>query len=373
QQAYDTALRNNLQLRSSDLQIERSRALVGSGYAIPRTGIFAENEDINPEDRKGILKIGVSQSLDWPGLYKAQRNLLQQQVGVVEAARRVRELEIRRDLQVAYYQIWYLQSKQELWRRLDSLYSSFARAASLRVRTGESAGLDSLSASARAREASVQLSLLQRDIQASQEALKRVLNTSNAFLPPLTPVEKIAVPNFSDSVGAHPSLRVQEQNINVAEAELNVQRQSNKPSFEGRFFSQRLYGISNPYSGFSVTVGIPIFGKGAYRSKIRAAQVERQYQESVLRYDRLALATAYNQSMQQLRKDQELLRYYEESGLAQAEAIIKAANLAYRGGEINFNDLSQYLTQAIDIQKAYLDILNGYNQAAIQVNYYLNR
>ncbi|GAA4336803.1 CusA/CzcA family heavy metal efflux RND transporter [Flaviaesturariibacter amylovorans] len=372
-QAYDTALRNNLQLRSSDLQIERSRALAGSGYAIPRTGIFAENEDINPEDRKGILKIGVSQNLDWPGLYKAQRNLLQQQVGAVEAARRVRELEIRRDLQAAYYQIWYLQSKQELWRRLDSLYTSFARAASLRVRTGESAGLDSLSASARAREISVQLGLLQRDIQASQEALKRVLNTPTSYLPPLTPLEKVSLPALVDSLAAHPSLQVQTQNINIAEAELNVQRQSNKPSFESRFFSQRLYGVSNPFSGFSVTVGIPIFGRGAYRSKVRAAQLERQYQESVLGYDRLALATAYNQALQQLRKDQELLRFYEESGLAQAEAIIKAANLAYRGGEINFNDLSQYLTQAIDMQKAYLDMLNGYNQAAIQVNYYLNR
>ncbi|RYY84328.1 MAG: CusA/CzcA family heavy metal efflux RND transporter, partial [Chitinophagaceae bacterium] len=372
-QAFDTALRNNLQLRASDLQIERSRALAGSGYAIPRTGVFVENEDINPEDRKGILKIGVAQSLDWPGLYKAQRNLLQQQVGVVEAARRVRVLEIRRDLEAAYYQIWYLQSKQELWRRLDTLYSSFARAASLRVRTGESAGLDSLSASARARETQAQLGLLQRDIQSAQEVLKRVLNTGTAYLPPLTPVEKVATPTQPDSLSAHPSLQLQQQNIQIAAAELSVQRQSNKPSFEGRFFSQRLYGISNPYSGFSVTVGIPIFGRGAYRSKVQAAQIERQYQESVMNYDRLALATAYSQGLHQLKKDQELLRYYEESGLAQAEAIIKAANLAYRGGEINFNDLSQYLTQAIDIKKAYLDILNSYNQSAIQVNYYLNR
>ncbi|RYZ15638.1 MAG: TolC family protein, partial [Sphingobacteriales bacterium] len=324
-------------------------------------------------DRKGILKIGVAQSLDWPGLYKAQRNLLQQQVGAVEAARRVRVLEIRRDLEAAYYQIWYLQSKQELWRRLDTLYSSFARAASLRVRTGESAGLDSLSASARARETQAQLGLLQRDIQSAQEVLKRVLNTGTAYLPPLTSVEKVATPMLPDSLGAHPSLLLQQQNIQIAAAELSVQQQSNKPSFEGRFFSQRLYGISNPYSGFSVTVGIPIFGRGAYRSKVQAAQIERQYQESVLNYDRLALATAYNQGLHQLRKDQELLRYYEESGLSQAEAIIKAANLAYRGGEINFNDLSQYLTQAIDMKKAYLDILNSYNQSAIQVNYYLNR
>ena len=83
--------------------------------------------------------------------------------------------------------------------------------------------------------------------------------------------------------------------------------------------------------------------------------------------------TAYSGAIQQLQKDQELLNFYESTGLAQAEAIIKAANLAYRGGEINFSELSQFLSQAIDIQKAYLDVLNQYNQSAIQLNYYLNR
>ena len=56
-----------------------------------------------------------------------------------------------------------------------------------------------------------------------------------------------------------------------------------------------------------------------------------------------------------------------------ADAIIKAANIAYRAGEISFAELSQFLTQAIDIQKNYLDALNQYNQSAIQLRYYLNQ
>jgi cobalt-zinc-cadmium resistance protein CzcA len=69
----------------------------------------------------------------------------------------------------------------------------------------------------------------------------------------------------------------------------------------------------------------------------------------------------------------ELLTYYESTGLAQAEKIIKSSNLAYRGGEISFAELTQYLTQAIDIQRNYLDVLNQYNQSAIQLNFYLNK
>ena len=67
------------------------------------------------------------------------------------------------------------------------------------------------------------------------------------------------------------------------------------------------------------------------------------------------------------------MSYYESTGQEQAEAILKAANIAYRAGEISFAELTQFVTQSIDIQKNYLDVLNQYNQSAIQLNYYLNR
>jgi len=371
--AFDTALRNNLQLRSSDIQIQRSRTMQGTWLDIPRTGVFAENEDINPQDPKGILKIGFSQSIEWLGVYKARRNLLQQQVKSVEISKQIRALEIKRDVHTTYYTLWYLQSKQLLWQRLDSIYTSLAKAAVLRVKTGESAGLDSISAMARGNETTVQLNLLVRDIQVQQENLKRLLNTTSAYLPELIMMQRVEVSLLDSTINNHPQLQLQQQNISIAQAELNVQQQGRKPSFEGRFFSQRLYGVSNPYSGFSVSVGIPLFGSNAYKNRVKAAQLEQSYQQSVLDYERLTLVTNYNQSYQQLLKDKDLLRYYESKGLAQAEAIIKSSNLAYRGGEINFAELSQYLSQAIDIQKNFLDVLNQYNQSAIQLNYFLNR
>lgn len=371
--AYDTALRNNLQLRASDLQIQRSKALQNTWLDIPRTGAFIENEDINPQDPKGILKIGLSQSIELPSVYRARRNLLQEHVKSVEITKQIRALEIKRELQTTYYTLWYLQSKQFLWQRLDSIFTSLAKAAVLRVKTGESAGLDSLSAMARARETTVQLSLLQRDISVQQENLKKLLGSPFNYFPVEKIVQRVPVSFLDSAVSNHPQLQLQQQNISIAQAEIKVQQQSRLPNFEGRFFSQRLYGVSNPTSGFSVSVGIPLFATKTYKNKLRAAEIERSYQQSVLDYERLTLSTNYNQAYQQLQKDLELLVYYENTGLSQAEKIIKSSNLAYRGGEINFAELTQYLTQAIDIQKSYLDVLNQYNLSAIQLNFYLNQ
>ena len=371
--AYDTALQNNLQLRAIDIQIQRSRTLQTTFLDIPKTGVFAENEDINPKDAKGILKIGVSQGIEWPGVYKARKNLLGEQAKSVEITKQIRALEIKRDVQATYYNLWYLQSKHFLWQRLDSVYASLAKASVLKVRAGESAGLDSIAAQAKAKEISVQLHLMSRDIHVQQELLRKYLNTPLYYLPDTATLQKVHISFFDSTLNNHPQLQYQQQNINIAQAEINVQQQSRRPNFEGRFFSQSLYGVQNPYSGFSVTVGVPLFGAGTYRNKTRAAELERNYQQSVLDYEKLTLSTSYNQAAQQMQKDQELLSYYESIGLKQAELIIKAANMAYRAGEISFAELSQFLTQSIDIQKNYLDVLNQYNQSAIQLNYYLNR
>jgi cobalt-zinc-cadmium resistance protein CzcA len=370
--AYEMAIESNLKLRSSGLKIEQQKELEKTSFTLPKTGVFVENEDINPQDRKGILKIGLSQSLDWPGLYKARKGLLQEQTRSAEYSRQAQVIEIKREVAGVYYNLWYHQSRQRLWQRLDSIYETLAKVAILRVKTGENAGLDSIAAQAKAKETKVQLRLIQRDIQSRQEGLKRLLNTDLALLPDSLPLNRVSLDEAGASLDVHPLLKVQQQNVHIAGAEAKVQEQVQMPSFEGRFFSQRLYGASPPFSGFSVTVGIPVFGRGQYKHHIKAAQLEQSYQQTVLKDQQLAFSTSYNQELEQLEKNSDLLAYYTTTALRQADAIIRAANLSYRSGEIGFAELSQYLTQAIDIQRNYLEVLNEYNQSAIQLNYYTN-
>jgi cobalt-zinc-cadmium resistance protein CzcA len=371
-EAYNLGIQHSLQLRSSVIKTDQQRELEKTAFGIPKTGVFVENEDLNPQDRNGVLKIGLSQSLDWPGLYTARKRLLVEKTRSAEYAQRAQLLELRKNIAAAYYSLWYAESKQRLWQKLDSIYSTLARAAVLRVKTGENAGLDSIAAQAKAKETKVQLRLILKDIRSQQETMKRLLNTDLALLPDSLPLQQVVMELKPAELYIHPLLKIQEQNVNIAGAEVRVAGQAQKPSLEGRFFSQRLYGITAPYSGFSVSVGLPILGRAQYRHNVKAAQLEQNYQQTLLTDQQLALSTAYKQELEQLEKNKDLLDYYSSTGLQQAEAIIKAANLAYRSGEIGFAELSQFLAQAIDIQRNYLDVLNDFNQSAIQLNYYTN-
>ena len=370
-QAVQTAFQNNLSLQANQLDIERARLLTGSWFDLPKTGVFIENEDFSPEDKSGVWKLGLSQSLESPGVYKARREFLERQLHLTETQVAITQAELKRDVRAAYYLLWYVEEKQQLYLRLDSLYTSLYDAAALRVKTGESAGLEKIAADARLQEIKMQMRQFGKDIAIGQQALMRSLNTTEAYLPEQKPLEKIPA-SPAVFAASHPLLLRQQQQISLAEADVGLQQKAKLPEFSGRVFSQRLYGVASPVSGFSFSVGVPIAGK-SFKKRIEAAQAESTLQQCLLQLETQSLQTAAGQARQAVERSEEALRFYETTGLRQANQILEAASLAYRAGEISFAELSQFLTQAIGIRQNYLDALNDYNQSAIQLNYFLNQ
>jgi cobalt-zinc-cadmium resistance protein CzcA len=222
------------------------------------------------------------------------------------------------------------------------------------------------------RELQALIQQIGKEIQIQQQSLMQLLNTTDVLLPQMLPLEKLTMPDMAGD-STHPLLALQSQNINIANAGINVVKNENKPEFSGRFFSQRLWGAKDPFTGFSVTAAFPLFGAKAYQNKVKVAQADMAVQQKQYEYEAQVLNTQKLQMQQEVEKNRSMLSFYETSGLKQADAIIKAASLAYRAGEISFAELSQFLTQAIEIQKNYLENLNAYNHSVIQYNYYINQ
>ena len=371
-QAVGTALGNNQQYGVNSAQIKSASLNVKTATDIPKTGVFAENEDYRPSDKVGILKIGVSQSIAWPGLYAARKNYFRDQLKYAELNTDYLNAVIKRDVRTAYYQLWYLQDKQKLFQRLDSIYTMLFKTTEIRVRTGDVAKLDQVSAEAKLRELQAFLEQNKKEMTVQQQQLMMLLNQNEWLLPVADSLKKIEV-QLSENNTLHPVLALQEQNVNIASSNIKVQKNTNKPEFSGRFFSQRLWGAKDPFTGFSVMASIPVFGTGAYRNKVRVAVAEKEVQEKTLSYQTQLLQTQRASAIAEIEKNYSLLNFYETSGLRQSEEIINAASLSYRTGEISFAELGQFLNQAIGIRQNYLDVLNQYNQSAIQFNYFNNK
>jgi len=370
--AITTAVKSNQQININQSEIRSAALNVRTANDIPKTGIFAENEDLRPSDSRGILKIGISQSLAWPGLYAARKSYFNEQLKYANLNTDVLNAIIKRDVRTAYYRLWYFQDKQVLFQRLDSIYTELFQATDLRVRTGDVAKLDRIAAEAKQKETQAFVAQNKKDMVLQQQQLMILLNQSEWFLPVTQSLEKLSF-DLSDAGTIHPLIRLQEQNVNIASSNVSVQRNMNKPEFSGRFFSQRVWGAKDPFTGFSVSAAFPLFGASAYQSKVKVATAQREVQEKSLAYQTQQIQTQKASALTSMEKNMALLNFYEGSGLRQAEEIIKAASLSYRAGEISFAELSQFLSQAIGIRQAYLDVLNEYNQSVIQFNYYNNK
>lgn len=367
--AIDTALHQNLQIAINQAEISKAGYAVKVANDVPKTGVFAENEDLRPSDQQGVLKIGISQSLAFPSLYQARKEYFRQLLKYQQLGTASLQALIKKETRMLYYQLWYLQDKLQLYKSLDSLYSSLFQAASLRVSTGEASGLEQIAAQAKTQEAKALLTQNEKDMQLQQQQLMLLLNQEEPILPLNEALEQLPfVPAEADN--SHPFLVQQEQNLATAKANITMQKRTNLPELSGRIFSQQLWGANNPYSGFSVTAAFPLFG--ASRAKVKEARAEQVVQQKQLTYQKQQFSGQLQNTRTEIQRNLAMLQYYTQAGLAQATAIIKAATLSYQAGEISFAELSQFLTQAIAIRSNYLDALNNYNQAVIQYDYYAN-
>lgn len=371
-QAVETALTGNRQYNINEAELRSSSFNLQAAGELPKTGFFVENEDLRPTDHTGVLKIGIMQNIEWPGLYAARKNYFREQLKSTQLSKEVLNLNIIKEVRSTYFQLWYLQEQHKLLQRLDSIYTSLYKAAETRVRAGDVASLDQISAEVKMKELQTRVNQNKQDFNMEQKRLMLLLNIEEAVVPVDAPLIKMQ-PESEADISRHPLVLQQQQSVNVATSNISVVKNTNKPEFSGRFFSQRLWGAENPMSGFSVSASFPLFGTGAYRNKVKTAIAEKEVQQEKLLYEQQYMETQKENALTEINKNQELLLFYEDSGLQHADAILKASSLAYKAGEISFAELSQFLSQAISIRQNYLDVLNQYNQSVIQYHYFNNK
>jgi cobalt-zinc-cadmium resistance protein CzcA len=371
-EVLNLGLKENLQYNINQSQISKNQLLIKGNKEFPKTGIFVENEDLRPSDKTGVWKIGLQQSFYMPQVNQSKKNYYKEQTKYFEINKDAINTELKKNIRSVYYQLWYLQDKTALYQRLDTIYIGLLKTTVLKVKTGESAGIEKISANVKLKEIETNITQLKKEMLVQQQVLMQLLNNSEIILPLDNSLEKLEYSLQSTSEN-HPNLLLLQQNVAIANSEIAIQKSNRLPEFSGRVFSQKLYGVEDPYTGFSFSTSFPIFGSGANRNKIRAAKTEKEVQEQKLQYQTQILKSSLVQRLVEVEKSISGLQFYETSGLHQAEEIIKAANQSYQAGEISYSDLSLYLSQAIEIRKNYLDNLNAYNQAIIEYNYFTNK
>ncbi len=380
-QAVDMAVQNNLNLKAGLYEVDAQKALQKTASDLGKTSIQWMGGQYN-----SVLfdhNFSVSQTIPFPSVFGRRAAWLQAQVQGTERKAAVTRNELVYQVKTTYAQLVFAESRNQLLLEQDSIFSQFVEVAKLRYRTGESTVLESYTAESQVQELQVLRSQNQADISILQSQLQRLLNHATPVgVTETSQIRQVASFAVTDTTALrqNPSLAYWQQQYIVAQRQTRTEQAQLLPDLTVGYFNQSLTGTQNVdgtdryfsssyrFQGIQAGVAFPLWSR-PQKARIRAASFQEKVAETRRQANERTLQQEWQQGMQQYRKYQQSLDYYEKTALPTAQLMLDHARKAYRAGEIGYLEYTQNLNRALSIRLQYLNTLHQYNQSLIYLEY----
>ena len=364
----EIAYQNNSELRAYSLMVEESNALIRTAFSIDKTSIYYSYDENNiAANDYPIGVLGGEQRFDFPTVYFAKKKANTISYNMAVNRLEVKKREITREVSKAYYNLLYLENRQSLYEKVDSIYTRFSVASETSYDQGAITYLELLNAQSKHQEVSLAQSQLLHDIDIAYEHLSTLMQFDSVFTISSEVLQVLLVE--VDSVGGDPGLHYLQNAGLKQNAELKVEKNLLLPELTlGYFNGTNRYEGAEHYQGFEVGVGVPLFF-GEQRARVKALQFAMQATANLQNLYIRTYENRISELKKGLAKYQEATDYYESTGRLLANELTRSSQKSYSAGEIDFFRLAQSLDRAIAIELGYLDNLNSYNQLVLDINY----
>lgn len=379
QQSIDEALKNNLQLKIANYDINLQQALKKGSITMPKTEFsYTQGVVSNPSITDNLLNVG--QRIDFPTVYSNQSKLAKEKIKSSEAYKAVTENDLVRSVKLAYIQYQYALEQRALLMSLDSIYVKLSKASNTRYRTGEATSLENATSSVQSKQIQNELLKTDADIKIAKQLLQTLLNITDDITIADTSLvaRELLLSEQNVAPADNPLLSYLQQEIAVNRQATALERSKMLPDIILGFSSQTykgtqfINGIEQTYTGrdrfnfLQVGLAIPLF-PGGYKSRINASKINEQKSQAEVELATINLNGRFKELVQQYIKFQKSLTYYQQDALPQADLIIKNSDKSFRSGDISYTQYLQNLTLSSNIHSEYLDNLYNYNQIVISI------
>jgi len=215
----------------------------------------------------------------------------------------------------------------------------------------------------------VQLEQAQAAYKATMQRMKTWLNTDADISSDSAGLYKFSNMLVADVSGpqGNPLLAYYTEGVDVAAAAYKVQRAQFLPQINLGYSDQTVNGQDGFYL-YRVGVDVPLLSFFAQKGRTQAAHLQQSVAEQELQQRELALQREWTSALAALEKAKASLTFYEKEGLNLAEEQIRTASFGYKEGAVDYIAFIQSLTQANQLREEYLQSLQQYNLAVIELN-----
>ena len=376
--AIDSGLARNLSLKASTAEVGYYEALRRSGTDLDKTAIAFEYGHYNSIQNDN--RLAVSQTIQFPTVYKHQNTINRTNIAISEASRSQRQVELKNHIKNTFYQLVIMQAKMRLLTEADSIYSNYIVKSRARYTMGDIDAMELATLENQQFQISSQLQMLKTAYGQEKSRLQIAMNTERSYEPAADSI----IYQYDSKVNEQslllsPLLKVYSEKVQLAELQKKLENSKLLPTLTAGFSSstiigwqtvrqnyEQYYGSGQRFNSVNIGLGLPIF-YGAQRSKIKAA--ERQKQMYVLEYDaaKQKMTADLNRATESYIKYRELVSKFRQRILPNAAIIIGTANQKLAVGEVGYIDWTVLINQAIQLKSEYLDMVQRMNEAAFDI------
>lgn len=372
--AYEKAFQNNLNLKSGQLRMDYQEKIKKSYAVIDPLNISGEIGQINSAYVDN--KLSASQTLRLPKFYNSQKLVLEEEWRNALLTLDVQKWQLKREIALVYNQLNYLDEKQKLLKKTDSIYSNYYKRSELRLKAGESNILEKTTAEAYRSQAEIQLQNLLKDRDISLYQFNYLINDGDIYKNEKGTFYKMDL-LFDDNYGGNPLVLKQlEHQKNIENAKLEAEKAKLLPSFNVGINSTTMKGNgadNHNYSGMHrfhsgmIGVELPVFNSGQ-KAIIEGQKINQQIAENNYQIAVRNFKNQYTKTYGEYQKLKSEIDYYKTKGMKNAQTIMFTANLLLKEGEMNYLEYSILVNQSLDIQNKYIDAQKALNEKIIELN-----
>ncbi|HAD96164.1 MAG TPA: CusA/CzcA family heavy metal efflux RND transporter [Cryomorphaceae bacterium] len=371
EQAQNRAIEYFPQIKAKKLQIESEEALKKTAWDFGNTQIFTGAEEATSNSNGVYTQIGVQQqNIDIFGIAPRLR-LQKEKVALAETALNLSLAEIKREVKLAWGQLYTAKNTYQVFNRLDSLFTDIERAADIRLEVEETSKLAYLATKNQANEVRIQKEQAYRNYLSALQRLNLWLVSETLYTVPDVPTDQLTeMLNINtDSLSTHPLLNVYKQQIEVAEAQIKERRAQFLPQLQGQYGQQKVDGQTGFYT-YQIGIQIPLFFAPEL-GRTQEAKIQREIANENFRQNQFELNAKYLSMREEYLKWRNSWTYYREQALPLAKEQRTGSITAYREGAIDYVTFLQNIRDAIRIEISSWDALGNYLDSRYELEYYL--
>ena len=369
EEAINMSIKSFPKLKAARLQIEQQEVLKKTAWNLGNTQVYTAGEEIGQGGNGVYTTIGIQQqNMDVFGIapkLKAQK----QRVALAESVFELNQLELKREVKLAYAKAFIAHQNVELFLQLDSVYRNFEKGAKLRYDLEETSKLDYLAAANQVKQIELQKQQAQYDYSAALYRLNLWL-VSDTFYAVSPEKGSWLNPNLSgDSLINHPLLQMASRQLEVANAEHKSANAAFLPQLNAQYGWQEIGGQSGFYQ-YQFGLSIPLFFMQE-QGKAQAARIGQEIAKQEYQQTQYELEANYQALLQEYNKWLASWQFYENEALPLAREQRKGAILAFDEGAIDYVTFIQNLKEAVQMEVQAREALQQYLQSKFQLEFYL--